>query len=62
MSLGRPISVSDRDIDVELPFDVDCVQANPVLGPSSGYTSMTSSLHVVQMCVQRSIPLVPSAL
>ncbi|GAA5850111.1 hypothetical protein JCM8547_001015 [Rhodosporidiobolus lusitaniae] len=50
MSLGRPASISDHDIDIELPLDVDCVSSNfdPESKPA-GPTSMSSSIHFIKL-------------
>ncbi|GAA5947025.1 hypothetical protein JCM10213_007279 [Rhodosporidiobolus nylandii] len=50
MSLGRPTSIPDHDIDIELPLDYHCGQATFDLdNPPSGPTSMTSSIQFIKL-------------
>lgn len=50
MSLGRPTGISDRDIDIGLPFNVDCVDLNPTAPlDDSVTTSSTSSLRLIEL-------------
>ncbi|KAK4699907.1 hypothetical protein P7C70_g6347, partial [Phenoliferia sp. Uapishka_3] len=52
MSLGRPTGIADRDIDIELPLNVDCVESNPTSALVTGVcTSMSSSIHLI--CLKR---------
>jgi hypothetical protein len=50
MSLGRPTGISDRDIDIGLPFNVDCVDLNPTAPlDDSITTSSTSSNRLIEL-------------
>ncbi|GAA6032719.1 hypothetical protein JCM8097_000758 [Rhodosporidiobolus ruineniae] len=50
MSLGRPASISDHDIDIELPLNFHCVSADFNLdNPPQGPTSMSSSIHFIKL-------------
>ncbi|KAL8287174.1 hypothetical protein RQP46_003626 [Phenoliferia psychrophenolica] len=50
LSLGRPTGISDRDIDIEMPLDIDCVNPNPVPSAVTGAcTSLTSAIHLINL-------------
>lgn len=50
ITLGRPPSIGDHDIDIPMPDDVDCVDVN--VNPTkraSKVTSMTSAIHYMKL-------------
>ena len=54
--MGRPFGISDRDIDLELPLNIDedtteeqLMRAGGSLGSSSKSTSLTSFVLIIQM-------------
>ncbi|KAM0751137.1 hypothetical protein T439DRAFT_355972 [Meredithblackwellia eburnea MCA 4105] len=51
MSLGRPLGIDDRDIDISMPYDRDCVDISPQpASPSGGkLTSMTSAILCIEL-------------
>ena len=46
-SLGRPTSIPDEEIDIEVPFDRDVDSLTN--DEATGHTSMTSSLHLIDL-------------
>ncbi|GAA5870303.1 hypothetical protein JCM16303_001956 [Sporobolomyces ruberrimus] len=48
-SLGRPTSLADEEIDIELPLDCDVESLSLEQKPDKSYTSMTSSIHLIQL-------------
>lgn len=49
-SLGRPTSIVDEEIDIELPFDYEsCDTTIDLSHPPTSPTSMTSSIHYIKL-------------
>lgn len=50
MSLGRPMGIPDRDIDISLPLNIDCIELNPTVAlDDSVVTSSTSSNRLIEI-------------